>query len=181
MFPSPIQKLSFKINITYKILLVFTLLLWLLPLIAVLMTSMRSNGDILRGNYWGMPTEFALIENYTKVFSVSNLGRYFLNSLIITLPTVLGTIQLATFVNQAGLQAIGNNAFIETDASGAPTVGNPNSDDRGKTQQGALEMSNVSVVEEMVNLISAQRAYETNSRTVQTSDEMLQTANNMKR
>ena len=96
-------------------------------------------------------------------------------------PTVLGTIQLATFQNQAGLQAIGNNAFQQTDASGAPTVGNPNSDDRGKTQQGFLEMSNVSVVEEMVNLISAQRAYETNSRTVQTSDEMLQTANNMKR
>ena len=95
MFPTPIQKLSFKINITYKIILVFTLLLWLLPLIAVLMTSMRSSGDILRGNYWGMPREFALIENYTKVFSVSNLGRYFLNSLVITLPTVLGTIILS--------------------------------------------------------------------------------------
>ena len=96
MFPTPIQKLSFKINITYKIILVFTLLLWLLPLIAVLMTSMRSNGDILRGNYWGMPSEFALIENYATVFTVSNLARYFLNSLVITLPTVLGTIILSS-------------------------------------------------------------------------------------
>ena len=96
MFPTPIQKLSFKINITYKIILVFTLLLWLLPLIAVLMTSMRSDGDILRGNYWGMPSEFALIENYATVFTVSNLARYFLNSLVITLPTVLGTIILSS-------------------------------------------------------------------------------------
>ena len=67
MFPTPIQKLSFKINITYKIILVFTLLLWLIPLIAVLMTSMRSDGDILRGNYWGMPSEFALIEKNISV------------------------------------------------------------------------------------------------------------------
>ena len=96
MFPTPIQKLSFKINITYKIILVFTLLLWLLPLIAVLMTSMRSDGDILRGNYWGMPSEFALIENYATVFTVSNFARYFLNSLVITLPTVLGTIILSS-------------------------------------------------------------------------------------
>ncbi|MEC7641129.1 MAG: flagellar basal body rod C-terminal domain-containing protein, partial [Nitrospinota bacterium] len=64
---------------------------------------------------------------------------------------------------------------------GTPTVGNPQSDDRGATQQGFIELSNVSVVEELVNLISAQRAYEVNSRTVQTADEMLQIANNMKR
>ncbi|MEE3347221.1 MAG: flagellar basal body rod C-terminal domain-containing protein, partial [Nitrospinota bacterium] len=64
---------------------------------------------------------------------------------------------------------------------GTPTVGNPQSDDRGATQQGFIELSNVSVVEELVNLISAQRAYEVNSKTVQTADEMLQIANNMKR
>ena len=71
--------------------------------------------------------------------------------------------------------------FKETDASGPPTVGGPGTDERGTIQQGYIELSNVQVVEEMVNLISAQRAYETNSRTVQTADEMLQTANNMKR
>ena len=98
-----------------------------------------------------------------------------------TAPTVVGTIQLATFQNEAGLQASGFNLFKETDASGTPTVGNPQSDDRGSTQQGFIELSNVSVVEELVNLISAQRAYEVNSRTVQTADEMLQIANNMKR
>lgn len=98
-----------------------------------------------------------------------------------TAPTVLGTLQVATFQNEAGLQAIGFNLFQESDASGTPTIGDPGSDDRGNTIQGFLELSNVSVVEEMVNLISAQRAYEVNSRTVQTADEMLQIANNMKR
>ena len=98
-----------------------------------------------------------------------------------TTPTVLGTIQLATFQNPAGLQAIGSNLFEETDASGPATVGNPGIDDRGNIQQGFLELSNVSVVEEMVNLITAQRAYEVNSRTVQTADEMLQIANTLKR
>ena len=96
-------------------------------------------------------------------------------------PTVVGTIQTATFQNNAGLQAIGFNLFLETDASGSPTIGNPGIDDRGTVQQGFIELSNVSVVEEMVNLIAAQRAYEVNSRTVQTSDELLQIANNMKR
>jgi flagellar basal-body rod protein FlgG len=98
-----------------------------------------------------------------------------------TAPTVVGTIQLATFQNPAGLQAKGANSFAETDASGAPSVGSPGLEDRGTLQQGFIELSNVSVVEELVSLISAQRAYEVNSRTVQTSDEMLQIANQMKR
>ena len=96
-------------------------------------------------------------------------------------PTVLGNIQLASFQNPAGLQSIGFNLFTQSDASGQPQIGNPQSIDLGSTQQGFLELSNVSVVEEMVNLISAQRAYEVNSKTVQTADEMLQISNNMKR
>ena len=71
--------------------------------------------------------------------------------------------------------------YRQTDASGTPVIGNPQTQDRGSTQQGFLELSNVSVVEELVNLISAQRAYEVNSKTVQTADEMLGIANNMKR
>ena len=98
-----------------------------------------------------------------------------------TTPSVVGTIQTATFQNPAGLQAIGSNLFIQTSASGAPNVGNPGIADRGTVRQGFLELSNVSVVEEMVNLITAQRAYEVNSRTVQTADEMLQVASNLKR
>ena len=98
-----------------------------------------------------------------------------------TAPSTVGTIQLATFVNPAGLQSIGQNISLETDASGSPTTGNPDSDERGSTQQGFLELSNVSVVEELVNLITGQRAYEINSKAIQTADDMLQTANNLKR
>jgi flagellar basal-body rod protein FlgG len=96
-------------------------------------------------------------------------------------PTVLGNIQLASFQNPAGLQSLGFNLFAQSDSSGQPQIGNPQSIDLGSTQQGFLELSNVSVVEEMVNLIAAQRAYEVNSKTVQTADEMLQISNNMKR
>ena len=142
--------------------------------------KMNNTGQVVTAD--GLPLEPAItIPQDALQISIDQNGSVAVTQPGAVAPTVLGTIQLATFQNQAGLQAIGNNAFQQTDASGAPTVGNPNSDDRGKTQQGFLEMSNVSVVEEMVNLISAQRAYEMNSRTVQTSDEMLQTANNMKR
>jgi len=79
------------------------------------------------------------------------------------------------------LEAIGNNLFLETGASGSPIIGTPGLQDRGTLTQGFLELSNVSVVEELVNLITAQRAYEINSRTVQTADEMLQITSNLKR
>ena len=87
----------------------------------------------------------------------------------------VGQLQLAKFVNPAGLEGIGDTLFLETDASGAPTVGNPASDDFGEIRQGALENSNVNIVEEITNLITAQRAYEMNSKVITTSDEMLQT------
>ena len=115
------------------------------------------------------------------IISIGTQGTVSVTQPGATTPTVVGTVQLATFQNPAGLQAIGSNLFEETDASGPATVGNPGIDDRGNIQQGFLELSNVSVVEEMVNLITAQRAYEVNSRTVQTADEMLQIANTLKR
>jgi len=96
-------------------------------------------------------------------------------------PAVLGTIQLATFQNSSGLQAMGSTLFLESGSSGPPIVGTPGLDNRGTLVQGFLEMSNVSVVEEMVQLITAQRAFEVNSKTVQTADQMLQIANNLVR
>ena len=142
--------------------------------------KMNNTGQVVTVD--GLPLEPAItIPADAITISIDENGSVSVTQPGATAPTVLGTIQTATFQNRAGLQSVGNNSFKETDSSGAPTVGGPNTDVRGKTQQGFLEMSNVSVVEEMVNLISAQRAYETNSRTVQTSDEMLQTANNMKR
>lgn len=87
----------------------------------------------------------------------------------------VGQIQIATFQNDAGLEAIGQNLFIETAASGGSTTGNPDTVGFGSILQGFLETSNVNAVEEISNLIAAQRAYEMNSKVIQTSDEMLGT------
>ncbi len=92
----------------------------------------------------------------------------------------VGQLQLARFVNPAGLEAIGDTLFLETDASGAPTVGNPAEDEFGEIRQGALENSNVNIVEEITNLITAQRAYEMNSKVITASDEMLQTVTQLR-
>lgn len=92
----------------------------------------------------------------------------------------VGQIQLANFANPAGLEAIGDNLFKETDASGSPTTGNPNQDEFGALRQGALEQSNVNVVQEITNLITAQRSYEMNSNVISTSDEMLQTVTQLR-
>ncbi|HEY9069690.1 MAG TPA: flagellar basal-body rod protein FlgG [Candidatus Ozemobacteraceae bacterium] len=94
---------------------------------------------------------------------------------------ILGQIETANFINPAGLKAIGRNLFIPTSASGDPVAGIPGTQELGEIEQGFIEMSNVKVVEEMVNMIVAQRAYEANSKTIQTSDSMLQTANNLRR
>ena len=87
----------------------------------------------------------------------------------------VGRIQVATFPNEAGLQAKGDNLLTETPASGAPIIGNPGAIGFGSILQGFLETSNVNAVEEISNLISAQRAYEMNSKVIQTSDEMMGT------
>ena len=96
-------------------------------------------------------------------------------------PQELGQIQLARFVNPAGLDSIGRNLFRENNASGPAVVSNPGTDGAGTIVQNYIEMANVQIVEEMVNMIVAQRAYEINAKAVTTSDEMLSTANQMKR
>jgi flagellar basal-body rod protein FlgG len=96
-------------------------------------------------------------------------------------PVEVGQIEIAQFTNPGGLKATGKNLFVTTAASGEATTGTPNSEGFGAVNQGFLELSNVNVVEEMVNMIVSQRAYELSSKVVQTSDEMLGMANNMKR
>ena len=96
-------------------------------------------------------------------------------------PSTVGNIELAQFVNPTGLKSIGRNLFIPSASSGDATTGTPGIDGYGTIAQGYLEMSNVSIVDEMVNMIVAQRAYETNSKTIQASDEMLQTATSLRR
>jgi flagellar basal-body rod protein FlgG len=95
-----------------------------------------------------------------------------------TQPTSLGTLQLADFINPAGLQAKGQNLYVETAASGSPQVSDPGQDGVGTLVQGSLETSNVNVVEELVSMIETQRAYEMNSKAVSTSDQMMQYLNN---
>ncbi len=97
-----------------------------------------------------------------------------------TNPVTLGQLQLAKFINPAGLSAIGNNLYVETPASGTPILGNPSSTGFGGIQQGYLESSNVSIVDEMVKMIEAERAYELNSKTIQTANNMIQLADNLK-
>jgi flagellar basal-body rod protein FlgG len=91
-------------------------------------------------------------------------------------PTTVGTVQLADFINPAGLQTVGGNLAVESASSGSPTTGNPGLSGLGTVVQGSVEASNVNVVEEMVNMIETQRAYEMNSKAVQTTDQMLQYA-----
>lgn len=93
----------------------------------------------------------------------------------------LGQIQLVKFMNPAGLKAIGDNLYVETPSSGIPLIGEPGAEGYGEIHQGFLETSNVDVVEEMIAMITAQRAYEINSKTVKTVEEMMQIANNLKR
>lgn len=91
-----------------------------------------------------------------------------------------GQIQLATFANDAGLEARGDNLYMETPASGQPTTANPGSNGFGTVLQGYVETSNVNVVSELTNLISAQRAYEMNSKVIEASDQMMSTLTSMK-
>jgi flagellar basal-body rod protein FlgG len=93
----------------------------------------------------------------------------------------VGTLELANFVNPGGLEAIGDNMYLETEASGPPVIGTPTEDNFGTIHQGYVETSNVDIVEEMISMITAQRAYEINSKAVKTVEEMMTMANNLKR
>jgi flagellar basal-body rod protein FlgG len=89
-------------------------------------------------------------------------------------PTQIGSIQVSNFVNPAGLESLGENLYAETGASGTAQAGTPGTNGNGVLMQGYVETSNVNVVEEMVNMIQTQRAYEINSKAITTSDQMLQ-------
>lgn len=98
-----------------------------------------------------------------------------------TQPTVIGQLTLTRFINQAGLLPIGDNLYQETPASGAPQDGNPGTDGAGDLQQGNLEQSNVDSVSEITNLITAQRAYEMNSKVISAADQMMSATSNLMR
>ncbi|CTQ52273.1 Distal rod protein [Roseibium album] len=119
------------------------------------------------------------IPETTQDITISNTGT--VQGVDQTGTTVqLGQLQLARFVNKAGLEAIGDNLFLETDASGAAEAGNPGDSGFGNVQQYFLEMANVDAVTEIADLISAQRAYEMNSQIIQAADEMYSTTTNLR-
>lgn len=109
--------------------------------------------------------------------SINQSGEVFATTPNQVAPQNLGQFQTASFINEAGLQAIGGNMYLETTASGAPVTGTPGTNGYGTMLQGYLESSNVDAVTELTNLIKAQRVYEMNSKVISKSDEMLQNLN----
>ncbi|KII35904.1 MULTISPECIES: flagellar basal-body rod protein FlgG [Pseudomonas fluorescens group] len=131
-----------------------------------------SNGQIVNAS--GFALEPAIvIPNDAQTFTVGRDGTVSVTIAGNPAAQVIGNLQTADFINPAGLQAVGNNLFLETAASGAPQVGTPGLNGFGTMLQNTLETSNVSTVEEMVNMITTQRAYEMNSKVISTADQML--------
>lgn len=129
-----------------------------------------SNGYLLQPEITLPPGAQSVTVGRDGVFSVQVAGE--------EAPQQVGNLQTADFINPAGLQAIGENLFLESVASGAPQVGDPGANGLGLILQGALESSNVNVVEELVEMIETQRAYEMNSKAIAATDQMLQYVNN---
>ncbi len=141
-----------------------------------------SNGQIVDSNGYRLMPEVILPEGFIRdSLVISQDGRITVKVAGSDDPVEVGQLMIYRFVNPAGLSSIGQNIYKQTSASGEAIVGRPGFDGMGKVIQKFLEMSNVSAVKEMVNMIVAQRAYEMNSKAIQTSDSMLATANNLKR
>lgn len=141
-----------------------------------------SNGQLVTSNGLRVMPEIILPENYEiDTLNISNDGRVTVKVGGNDTPLEVGQMEIYRFSNPAGLEATGDNLFIQSNASGMAMAGRPGQDGWGTTRQKFLEMSNVSVVNEMVQMIVAQRAYEFNSKAIQTSDAMLQTATGLKR
>ncbi len=140
--------------------------------------KLDGNGRIVNSNGYPMLPSITIPEGAQKI-TISDTGVVSAVLAGDTNSTELGTIELATFINNAGLSSIGNNLFLETAASGTPTTGTPGDNGIGTLAQTFLEGSNVNIVQEMANMITAQRAYEINSKAITTSDEMMKTTNNL--
>jgi len=143
--------------------------------------QMDRDGNIVTGNGDPLEPQIAIPATAQNV-AIAADGTVSYSVQGQTASQVAGQIQLANFTNPGGLNSIGNGLFLPTDASGDPTVGNPGSQDGfGSLQQGYLEASNVSIVEEFIGMILSQRAYEANSKVVRAADEMYQQVNNVTR
>jgi len=138
------------------------------------------NGSIVNADGYKIQPEITIPEDATDI----NIGTDGIVSVVQAGQTVasqVGQLELANFINPAGLHALGDNLYINTEASGAPINGQPGLNGLGQTRQGFVEQSNVQLVVELTDLITGQRAYEASSKAITTSDEMLQTVNGLKR
>lgn len=140
-----------------------------------------SQGRIVNSDGYTLQPEITVPPEGVSRITISQDGTVFASLQGNATPQQLGQIQLARFINPAGLESVGRNIFRPTAASGDAITGTPGLDSMGTVGSGFLELSNVKVVEEMVDMITAQRAYEINSKSIQASDEMLQIANNLRR
>jgi flagellar basal-body rod protein FlgG len=142
--------------------------------------KMDADGNVVTSDGYLLEPPITIPADATDI-SIMNDGTVAVTVPGATDPRTVGTLQLAMFSNPAGLSNIGRNLYAATAASGAAKVGGPGLDGMGTISQGVLELSNVQVVEEMVNMIVAQRAYEASSQAIKTADRMLETANNVSR
>lgn len=142
--------------------------------------KLSADGTIVTSDGYILEPDLTIPEDAEQLY-VSQDGRVDVKLVGETEPVTIGQIELVKFINPAGLEAIGHNLYRETAASGSPFVAEPGQEGVGTLQQGYLENSNVDVVKEMVDMISAQRAYEINSKSIKTADEMYQVVNNLKR
>ncbi len=138
--------------------------------------ELNSKGEVVTAD--GLPLSPSITIQDAKEISVGTDGTVYVKGSDGSIQNV-GQIMLANFPNPSGLDSIGRNLYLETIASGAPIVSAPGEQGTGEIYQGVLENSNVETVTELVNLITAQRAYEINSRAIKASDEMLSTMNNI--
>lgn len=137
-----------------------------------------SNGQLTTSDGYPISPAITIPDGATKI-SIGETGIISATIGDDSESTELGTLELAIFTNNGGLSAMGKNLFEETSASGTPQTGTPGTDGYGTLLQTYLEGSNVNIVEELANMITTQRSYEINSKTIQTSDEMMQTTNNL--
>lgn len=131
-----------------------------------------ANGQVVNASGFPLQPALTIPANVTSV-TIGRDGTVSVQQAGQTAPTQIGTIQLATFVNPGGLESTGENLYVETASSGTPTPNTPGTNGAGLLNQSYVETSNVNVAEELVTMIQAQRAYEINSRAIQTSDQML--------
>jgi flagellar basal-body rod protein FlgG len=131
-----------------------------------------NQGQLVTSSGYTLQPPITIPQNTTKL-SVGRDGTVSIMQAGSTASTQIGTIQVATFINPAGLESRGENLYVETSASGTPNPNTPGTNGAGALWQGYVETSNVNVVEELVNMIQTQRAYEINSKAITTSDQML--------